>query len=112
MISAQLVTDLLYYAGGHRWSDAGRIGPREATDLLRAIDIADASSICEIESSCEREKIEGIYWYDVTPELDPAKRGPEEVAAMQQALDHLTARGLLVRDAVNPNLVSFKTEAA
>lgn len=107
-----IVTDLNSIAADRLVCCGITVNTPEARDLLRAISIADSCARADVECSSHWQDIDGVRWHDITPALDPDKDAPELIAEFQASVDHLAARGLLVRDAANPTLVSFKTEAS
>lgn len=79
--------------------------PPEAGTLIDAIEIADSCARADIECNVPkaRDGTHGAHWYDT------GQMGPEERDWLPQSLRYLEARGLLLRDAQNPAIVSFKS---
>lgn len=103
----QLIIRLQMLVACNLTSEDFNIHRDEAAQLLHAIHLADDCAVCEIESNCYRTSADGKYWYDTGPEIDANKHAPEEIACMQQALDHLEARQMLARHTVVRDIVSI-----
>ena len=77
------------------------IGPT----LADAVEIADESAVCLIESDSHPFDQDGVRWWDTTFAEGDASDG------MQQALRYLEARGLLIRHPETHNSVRFQERA-
>lgn len=72
--------------------------------IADAVEIADESAICLVESDSHPMTIEGSRWWDTSY--------AEPDVGLEQALRYLAARGILVRYGANPKIVTFNPEPA
>ena len=84
------------------------------TDQLQqlAFRIADSTARSDIETDCEmadegREPVPGAHWYDTSAPIF-APWHPTDRDFIAEALQYLELRGLLIRDAAAPHIVSFR----
>lgn len=70
--------------------------------MADALEIADPSARCDIESNCESHMVGEHRWWD-TSRLDPDDEWA--ATAIAQAVRYLDARGLIERDQKRPELV-------
>jgi hypothetical protein len=82
----------------------------------RAVAIADAAVISDIESECIRTQLDDDCpatwrWYDTRAMLDEREHSPQCIDMNSEALDYALMRGLAVRHPVKPHLVRITRPA-
>lgn len=92
----KFIIDLQHFLAAGNYGADAVIYSGVARSLLLAIQIADECSVSDIESTCEREKVDDNLWYHIGDQLDREQRDPEEIRLVAQALDHLRNRGMLI----------------
>ena len=73
--------------------------------LHRAVRIANAAVVADIESNCPalRSPCGRITWYDVRPMLDPREHSPQVVDMATEAITYGVEAGLLLRHDEHPH---------
>lgn len=71
----------------------------------RAVAIADAAVIADIQSEGHKVDRQGATWWDTRPMLNPHEHAPQVIDIAEQALAYGRMRGLIEHHPSQPHLV-------